>query len=657
MLQFDDALDTSNPAVSTNLNDRQAVASVRPVSEPLYFPSGERRLFGWLHTRSGGPPASTGLVICKPFGFEAVSAHLSITAFAESAADLGIPALRFDYSGAGDSEDLPPAADQWDAWLLDILAAIEELRRRAGVDRICLLGFRLGATLATLVAARSPHVRALIAVAPIINGRRYLRELRTFELAAAMSTHAAEAAQMPSREADLAGAGHMEVSGFFLNARTIAALQPVDLLTLPAPPISDALLIDRDDLPGAQTWGELLSRVGIRTQYRALPGFVSMMMRAPNLTEIPHAMIGAVHQWLGQNFVGSAVQTADLSPRAAEPEPALYLRDDSAATLTEKPAVLRSDPLLFGIVTLPRQGEIRRRGVILLNSGGDHHIGPRRLYVSLAREWAQRGYVVLRMDLSGLGDSAPQSGKPVNVMFPSSAIDDIRIAVDIMRTRYNVRDVTLAGVCSGASHAARAAMNGIAVDRLLLINPLLFFWKDNVNVADVQPWEVVHKPGAYLSQAMSLAAWRRLLFGDVSIWRVARIYFSRPLLAMQSALRYLARGLRIPLEEDLRRELDALKSRGVRIVFAFSRGDAGMRLLRLQTGLSEEKLGERYCLRAVDGADHDFTRSGARSALSRALSEELYARHADAASQQAPVAPLGSGLPRVGAVVPPPKHR
>ena len=656
MLEYDDALDSSKPAVSPNVSDDRVVASVQTAPEPIYFLSGERHLFGWLRSRTGVGPASMGLVICNPFGFEAMSAHLSIRAFADSAAELGIPTLRFDYSGAGDSEDLPMAADQWDAWLQDTLAAIEELRQRTGVDNICLLGFRLGATLATLAATRNPHVRALIAVAPIINGRRYLKELRTFERAAAMSVHSAAAARMPSREAELAGPGHMEVSGFFLNSKTMAALQAVDLLALPAPPVTQALLIDRDDLPGAQAWEKLLSGAGIRTQYRALPGFVPMMMRPPNLTEIPGAMIGAVHEWLSQDFGFSRSATAVPVPRMVKQEPVLYLRDDPAATVTEQPAVLRTDPFLFGIATLPRQGEIRRRGVILLNSGSDHHIGPRRLYVSLAREWAKRGYIVLRLDISGLGDSAPQPGRPVNDMFPSGAVEDILMAVDTMRTRYNVRDVTLMGVCSGASHAVRAAMSGIAVDRLLLINPLIFFWKDTVDVAEVQPWEVVHKPGAYLGQVLSLAAWRRLLFGDVSIWRVARIYLHRPLLAARSALWNLARGLHIRLKDDLRFELNTLKSRGVRIVFVFSQGDAGMRLLQLQTGLSEEDLGRRYCLRSVDGADHEFTRSGARAALAQTLSEELYVPNADSARPQDTLTAKGSGLSPVRVVTPPPKH-
>jgi alpha-beta hydrolase superfamily lysophospholipase len=590
-------------------------------------------MFGWLHCSSNGSPAPMGLVICKPFGFEAMSAHLSVRAFAEAAAELGIPALRFDHVGTGDSEDLVPGADQFEAWTQDVIAAVQELQRRTGVERVCLLGIRLGAVLAAVAAARLPQVCALIAIAPVISGPRYLRELRTFELAAAQtqSALAPPALQTQSGEAELAGPGHMEVSGFFLHAKTMTALEQIDLLTLPSPPLSDALVIDRVDLSGAKAWSDVLSSAGIRTHYVALPGFVEMIMRAPNLTVVPEAMIAAASDWLAQirgprlsamhEISGpSGMGTAACSP------PMLHLHGPSAM-LAEQPVVLRSEPLLFGIVTHPAEGEVRRRGVILLNSGGDHHIGPRRFHVSLAREWAKGGYVVMRMDLSGLGDSAAQPGRPRNELFPIGAVDDIRVAVDYMRNRHGLREITLAGMCSGASHAARAGMEGVMVERVLAINPLVFFWQDGFDVNDVQPWEVVHKPGAYLGQILSLNAWRRLLFGDVSIWRVAQIYLHRPMMSVRSQLRNIARGMHIPLKNDLGLELKILKDRGVRIVFVFSRGDAGMRLLQLQSGLSAKDLAKRYCIRTIDGADHEFTRSTARAALGRALSEELYAHH------------------------------
>ena len=609
--------------------DHLTIAPNRERIQPLYFGSGDYRVFGWLHGISDESPAPMGLVICKPFGFEAMSAHLSVRAFAEAAAEIGIPALRFDYGGTGDSEDLAPGADQLKAWTQDVIAAVQELRRLTGVERVCLLGIRFGALLAATAASRIPQVSALIAVAPIISGRRYLREMRTFELAAAQ-TQAALAppeAHVQSREAEAAGAGHMEVSGFFLDAKTMTALQQVDLMTLPPPPLSDALVIDPLDLPGARAWSDVLVSAGIRAQYVQLPGFVEMIMRPPNLTAVPEAMIAAARDWLAQiRGPGSgAMHALDSHAGRAAFSATLQLRGDSSTVLAEQPVVLRSDPLLFGIVTDPAPGEIRRRGVILLNSGGDHHIGPRRFHVTLAREWARHGYVVMRMDLSGLGDSAAQPGQPRNELFPIRATDDIRVAVDYMRSRHGLRDITLAGMCSGASHAVRAGMEGIKVDRVLAINPLVFFWENGLDVNDVQPWEVVHKPAAYLSQIGSLRAWRRLLFGDVSIWRVARIYLNQPIMALRSRLRDLARGLRIPLKNDLCLELRKLTQRGVGVVFVFSRGDAGMRLLELQSGLSATELAKRYRIRTIDGADHEFTRSAARAALVQALSEELFA--------------------------------
>ena len=579
------------------------------------------------------------MVICKPFGFEAMSAHLSVRAFAEAAAEVGVPALRFDYGGTGDSEDLDSGADQVAAWTQDIVAAVHELQLRTGVERVALLGIRLGALLAAAAAARLPQVCALIAVTPVVSGRRYLKELRTFELASKQTQSALIPAsmQVPSEEAQLAGPGHMEVNGFFLNASTITALQQLEAQELSLPAVSDALFIDRDDLPGAVAWSEKLSAAGIRTKHTVLPGFVGMIMRPPNLTTLPQEMIAAAKEWLAQ--VGRPCSTAVSTAPTRAP---IMRLGTGADAVDEQPILLRNDPLLFGIATHPSKGEVRRRGVILLNSGGDHHVGPRRMHVWLSRRWARRGYVVMRMDISGLGDSAAQPGEQRNELFPAAAVDDIRVAVNYMVERFALNDVTLVGMCSGASHAVRAGMEGVRVDRVLAINPLVFFWENGLDVNDVQPWEVVHKPAAYMGQVFSLKAWRRLLFGDVSIWRVIQIYLNRPIMALQAVLRKFARGLHIRLKNDLGKELKDLKGRGVRVVFVFSRGDAGMRLLEIQSGLSTAELEKRYRIRTIDGADHEFTRSKARAALEQALSEELFAYHdmADRSSANDPGEPV-----------------
>src|SRR3984957_1667674 len=160
-------------------------------AEPIYFDSGDDKLFGWRHNPVGGHSANVGLVICNPFGYEVMCSHTSLRAFADSAAEMGVPALRFDYRGTGDSADIDPQADQLQVWTQDVLAAITELQRRTGVARVCLFGLRLGALLAVLAASQSNSVSSLALIAPVISGRRYLRELRMTQLAAQLGRNLA----------------------------------------------------------------------------------------------------------------------------------------------------------------------------------------------------------------------------------------------------------------------------------------------------------------------------------------------------------------------------------------------------------------------------------------------------------------------------------
>jgi alpha-beta hydrolase superfamily lysophospholipase len=613
---------------------RQVLPADAEAEGPLYFPSGNHRLFGWLHRPGGKPSTSLGVIVCKPFGFESVASYLSVRTFAETIASLGIPSMRFDYAGTGDSEDLDPRADQVDVWTRDIVAAADELRRQTGVERVCLLGFRLGALLATLAAPRCGAGTALVAVAPIASGRKYVRELRNFERAAAQFGAPPAAAGAAGSKAGTDGS--MEVSGFLLSAATLASLSEVDLASAPASSVSDMLIIDRADLPVARPWCDKFSEAGVRTRYQALSGFIEMMMRPPDLTVTPLEMLAATRDWIRElaGVPAAAVPEPVVRPVQSGPGSFSTLLPSPGLGVTgpvEHPVFFGAERQLFGIVTEPSKDEVRRRGVILLNSGADYHIGPRRMHVSLARRWAQRGYSVLRMDLPGLGDSAKGSGRSGNEIFPPGAVEGIRAAVDLMRTEYGVRDLTVGGMCSGAFHSLQAAMEGLPVNRVLMVNPLNFFWEDGAQTTAVQSWEVAHKPAAYRAQVLSPQAWRRVLSGDVNLWRVTKIFLHRPWFALQSRMQDLARRLNIQLGRDLARELDKIDSRGVRIVFVFSQGDAGLNLLQAQSGQSVETLSKRYRVRIIDGADHAFTRIGPRSALEHVLSEELFASPGPAA--------------------------
>ena len=599
-------------------------------AQALYFNSGEHRLFGWLHRSPDDLKAQIGVVVCQPFGYEAICAHRGVRAYAEAVAAAGMPALRFDYLGSGDSADVDPQADQIQVWTQDVLAAIDELRLRTGVRHVCLLGFRLGALLATLAAAQGNNtVSALVLVSPITSGRRYLRELRTTRMAASLGLDHSE----PSVDQRDAHIGGMEISGFAFSAATLAALAKLDVSALHSPPLPQMLVIDAATM-GGRGGLSVSPEVQGRATRVAMPGVVEMLMTAPQFAVVPKEMIAVTLNWL-LRFSG---QDGSIPHRSfgqisesnhSGPTDELRLTGNASAPQvlrTERPVFFGANNLLFGIVTQPPASEIRRRAVILLNTGADYHIGASRLYVSMARRWAQHGYVVLRMDLAGVGDSGTRPGRAEDDVFPREAVEDMRAACEFLRNSYGIRDVTLAGLCSGAYHALRGAVAGLPVNRIIMVNPQNYFWKPGESLKGLQLAEVVHNPGLYRERVFSVAAWKRMVTGRVNILRIVRIYLQRPLLAVESTLRDIARRMHLRLPNDLGTELEEIVARGVRVVFVFARGEPGIGLLKLQAGTSVKRLAERCRILTINSGDHTFTRRASRAIMEDIVSDELFSR-------------------------------
>jgi uncharacterized protein len=139
---------------------------------PVVFDSPRGALVGMLHLPDGNA-AQTGVLLCHAFGEERKSSALTMTRLARAIAAAGRAALQFDYAGCGDS-----AGDFVDAdvqtRLDDIACAAAFLRRETGVDSVCLLGLRLGATLALESAGAMPHCCAAVLLEPITDGAKYL---------------------------------------------------------------------------------------------------------------------------------------------------------------------------------------------------------------------------------------------------------------------------------------------------------------------------------------------------------------------------------------------------------------------------------------------------------------------------------------------------
>jgi alpha/beta superfamily hydrolase len=428
----------------------------------------------------------------------------------------------------------------------------------------------------------------------------------------------------------------LEAGGFSLSAATLQSLKQLDLQTAAPPPVRSLLILDNDKLPAAKRWAESLSESGIALEYQSMPGLIEMAMTAPQFATVPRAMIDAVTRWLrgiaaaapgapSPSDAGAVAAAGDLESSTSS----LSFADDGEprqASISERPIFISGGTTLFGIVTKPRSDEKRCRAVVLLNPGADSHIGASRMYVSLARQWARRGYFVLRLDLAGIGDSATRAGNADDEVFPDEAIDDIRRAIDFIRARYSIADMTLAGLCSGAYHALRAAAEGVNVSRILMVNPQNYFWKKGMTLDQVQLVEALHNPGLYRQRVLSLRAWRRLFLGQVNVARIGVIYLQRLRLGAESVLRDAARRIHVRLPHDLGRELEKIVDNGIRMTFLFARGEPGIDLLKAQAGSTVTRLGDRCRVRIVGSGDHIFSRREPRSVMEGILSEELFAR-------------------------------
>jgi dienelactone hydrolase len=280
---------------------------------------------------------------------------------------------------------------------------------------------------------------------------------------------------------------------------------------------------------------------------------------------------------------------------------------------------------LFGILSVPNGADTGAPAIVLLNTGFQCRVGPHRLYVPLAREWAEQGHIVFRYDLGGIGDSDAPAGGGENVTYPDHALDDAREAIEFIRVHAPGRMVIVAGLCAGGWHAFRAAREGLAVDAIVSINPPLYL-RDGMVRTDA--WNEYQQVETYRMALREPARWARVLRGQssyLSFFRLAASHVVRKLTGLAGT----AFGGR--LVDGLARDLATISARGVTSLFVFSRGDGGLEYFQLHAGAMGRRRGaQRISHVVVDDAGHTFNPEEAQQALRELLMEFVAERSRDA---------------------------
>lgn len=401
----------------------------------------DRRRFSFVHWPDG--EVRGAVVICPPLAQEAVCAHASLRLLAEQLATRGIVALRIDYDGTFNSIGTERDGIRFDACRQTIIDAVAEARSW-GIEQIDLVGVRFGATLLSTVieelASDGPGIDGVVLWDPVISGRRYSRELQL--LAATGGLH-------PGPNSD-----GISVAGVRIGSRSLDEMKRIKL-----EPIHVAgLIVTRAERPDEQTGNDDL--FGPNTEIRSLHGTEAALDSDVELSIPATAIVASIAQWLEHRLSRSGTT---IAPPAVVAE-AHEVSDD--VTLVHRAGRVGSNNLFH--ITTTRQDREPDCAVIMLNNGLAPLVGPGRSWVELATQVARQGWAAVRVDLSGIGDSAPHSGFAPGEPYPVHAGADIAAVVGELRSN-GVDRVAVVGLCSGALLAFDGAL-ACDIDVIISIN-------------------------------------------------------------------------------------------------------------------------------------------------------------------------------------------
>ena len=202
------------------------------MEEPLFFASGRTRIFGVLHTPEADA-LGLGLAFCAPFAEEHKQGYRIFVEMARELTARGLACLRFDYRGTGDSEG--PFTDfSLGGAVEDIGAAAALLRERTGVERVGLVGLRLGASLAWRAVEQGLSAAPLVLWQPIVDGRLFYRlNIRRMLVRQMLTDGKAQG------ERDTADDATIDLDGFLASRALCKEIEALDLAAaeLPAAPV------------------------------------------------------------------------------------------------------------------------------------------------------------------------------------------------------------------------------------------------------------------------------------------------------------------------------------------------------------------------------------------------------------------------------------
>ena len=522
---------------------------------------------------------------------------------AERLADSGLPTLRFDYHGTVDSPGYDDDPDRVSTWLGNIRNAITWMRQTTGVEEIALIGLRLGATMAAIVASEQTGIKRLALLAPPTSGRAYTREVQLS--GRVMVPIGADGLE---REAP---SDSITMAGFKLTNQTISDLRGIDVLKLKTAPASYVLILQSEGRPGEDAVAKHLEHLGASVTKRSFRDY-QRMISDPTDSRPCLETIDAVVRWMNEDAPSLACsRQTQITP--------MVIRDEQ---WTEEALRFGADDRMVGILCHPARPAPGQPCIAIGNTGRDYHIGWARSTVLLARHLANHGIASLRFDLPGIGDSLAVKPRRLASLYKKKTAVHLSVAIDVLEKR-GFELIYLYGRCSGAYNAFQAAQRDTRVRRLILCNIQRYVWRigDAIEFAYVDSIHLLRQPLGKVVFGAGKASTRlsdrvrtnciRVLMACFRTARDIIIWGARKSVAIYNDGPGLVSWVR------------NFTGHGGRMLFVYSSNDLGFPHFEKLFGKNGAHIRDvpGVSIQFVEGADHNFTEPHMQRHFERIITE------------------------------------
>jgi hypothetical protein len=257
---------------------------------------------------------------------------------------------------------------------------------------------------------------------------------------------------------------------------------------------------------------------------------------------------------------------------------------------------------LVGILTDP-PAESRAADLpafVVLNAGLVHRVGPHRLFVHMARKLAAMGFVVLRFDHSGIGDSKVRED---NLPFEQSAISETQEAMNCLSALRGSKQFVLVGLCSGTFTSFRTARSDNRVVGAVLLNALLESPETINEAAIADAFSRKTARGYWRSKIFLSQSWLKIITGKASYKHIFGVLYLR----LRSP--FMRRRFNNYGPKQVVADLRSLIDRGVKLFFVYSEGTSVLEYFRLTLAEEIRRIASSAELKVeiMQETDHTFT--------------------------------------------------